>query len=38
VDEQEATELAHEEFSVLNDDLPEHYNQDTIHCTDLPDA
>jgi hypothetical protein len=29
-DETEAEEYAHESFSVLNDGLPESYNQDTI--------
>lgn len=34
-DRDEACEIAHEHFSVLNDDADEYYTQDTIDVTDV---
>ena len=33
-----AYELAHEKFSVLNDDTPEHYEQETVNILEVNNA
>lgn len=33
--EQDACEFAHQEFSVVSDQLPEHYNEDTDNVTEV---
>ena len=37
-DRDTAYELAHEKFSVLNDDTPEHYEQETINIKEINHA
>ena len=33
--EMDAIEAAHEQFSVLNDDIPENYDQETDFCREM---
>jgi hypothetical protein len=33
--EEDAIEAAHEQFSVLNDDIPENYDQETDFCREM---
>lgn len=33
--EEDAIEAAHEQFSVLNDDIPENYDQETDFCREV---